>query len=204
QTSTYIINWYNSQSPIAGHLDQSVITVIKSSELNRISFLTTPNEVLGVFRKPQSRIQKSSRLVLMLDSIQDPGNLGTIIRCADWFGITQIICSPGSADNFSPKVVQSSMTSVVRVEVTYTDLVEYLHRHAGAGVYAAALDGKQVHNLAPVQSGILVIGNESKGISAEVMALATERVTIPKIGEAESLNAAVATGILLSHLIGTT
>jgi len=194
-------SWYSNHSQLISTYDQSSFTVIRPSELERISFLSTPNEVLGVFRKPQVRDTKPGTLVLMLDNIQDPGNLGTIIRCADWFGITAIICSPGSADNFSPKVVQSSMTSVVRVQVTYTDLVQYLHRHDGTRVYAAALDGKSVQAVGPIE-GILVIGNESKGISAEVMALATERITIPKIGQAESLNAAVATGILLSHLTG--
>jgi RNA methyltransferase, TrmH family len=97
----------------------NLVTEITAQELERISFLTTPNQVLGIFKKPafQAVIRPASDLVLMLDTIQDPGNLGTIIRCADWFGIRQVICNPATADNFSPKVVQSTMASIARVDV---------------------------------------------------------------------------------------
>ncbi len=193
-------SWMDRHSALTGAFNESAFTVIKASELERISFLSTPNEVAGIFKKPSFHLKNNAGLILMLDNIQDPGNLGTIIRCADWFGIHHVICSPGSADNFGPKVVQSSMTSVVRVEVTYTNLVEYIQLHPDHKVYAAALDGKPVKDLQPVRQAILVIGNESKGISPEVMEMATERITIPRLGRAESLNASVATGILLSYL----
>ncbi|RYY18244.1 MAG: RNA methyltransferase, partial [Chitinophagaceae bacterium] len=148
------------------------------------------------------RSEGAGPLILMLDNIQDPGNLGTIIRCADWFGIRQIVCNTGSADNFSPKVVQSTMASIARVAVYYMDLPEFLVANKGLPVYAAALGGKPLNQYPVADHGILVIGNESKGISPEVMALATDRITIPRRGKAESLNAAVAAGIILSHLVG--
>jgi TrmH family RNA methyltransferase len=173
---------------------------ISYQDLERISFLSTPNEALAVFKKPlfEHEINPAKSLVLVLDTIQDPGNLGTIIRCADWFGIRHIICNSGSADNFNPKVVQSTMASVVRVEVIYTDLTIFLTDHPGVPVYAAALEGQPISEFRSVNHGIIIVGNESKGISGEVLAFSTNRITIPRFGKAESLNAAVATGIILS------
>jgi len=168
--------------------------------------------VLGIFRKPVFRhnpknqeksgtTQNLNSLIIVLDNIQDPGNLGTIIRCADWFGVTQVICSPGSADHFNPKVVQSTMASIARVEVLYTDLVKFLtdQRRKNIPIYAAALEGKSIDEFSNIGSGVLIIGNESRGISPEVLSLATDLITIPRYGRAESLNAAIATGIILSR-----
>ena len=195
--------WLSANASSLLAFDSSSIHIITDRELERISFLTTPNEVLAIFKKPAfaSPPEQVDSLVLMLDNVQDPGNLGTIIRCADWFGLNQIICSPGSADHFNPKVVQSTMASIARVSVHHTDLAGYLSARVGVPVYAAALDGRPLSQYKGVSKGILVIGNESKGISAEVMAFATDRVTIPRRGQAESLNASVATGIILSHLL---
>ena len=181
-------------------IKESRLSIVNLQELERISFLQTPNEVLGIFKKPAFGAS-SHKISLMLDTIQDPGNLGTIIRCADWFGISQVICSPDSADAFNPKVVQSSMGGVARVQVIYSSLTDYLTEHANIPTYAAVLNGTDIRQLEPLKEGIIIIGNESKGISEPVMALCRHRITIPRTGQAESLNAAVATGIILSHII---
>jgi RNA methyltransferase, TrmH family len=170
--------------------------------LGRLSFLTTPNQVLGIFGMPDTKpLQLKGNVSLMADGIQDPGNMGSVIRCADWFGIRQVICSRDCADVFNPKTVQSTMGSVARVNVYYEDLASLLHQHKDIDVYATTLGGKNLNEMKPLKEGIIVIGNESKGISKELIELSTHQVTIPKKGNAESLNAAVATGIVLSHLI---
>src|SRR6185295_2265950 len=140
-------------------------------------------------------IDAKGKITLALDTIQDPGNLGTIIRIADWFGIHAIICSESCADMFNPKVVQSSMGSLGRVKLMYTNLVEWLQLNINISIYAASLNGKHVDNFMGLKEGIILIGNESRGISYEIMQMAIEKITIPKTGHAESLNAAVATGI---------
>jgi TrmH family RNA methyltransferase len=182
----------------------ATVTEVTPSELERISLLQTPNQVLGIFKKPvfDANSQVKNKISLMLDTIQDPGNLGTIIRCADWFGIAQVICSTDCADAFNPKVVQASMGSIARVQVTYSSLTQYLTAHANIPTYAAVLNGTDIRQQGPLPEGIIIIGNESKGISEPVLALCRHRITIPRAGQAESLNAAVATGILLSHLTG--
>jgi len=191
--------WIEEQPPEI----KKIATEISASELERISFLQTPNLVLGIFKKPVFAADRPFRntLSLMLDTIQDPGNLGTIIRCADWFGISQIICSTDCADAFNPKVVQSSMGSIARVQVLYESLPEFLAKEPGIPTYAAVLHGIDLRQLPPVKEGIIIIGNESKGISDGVLSLSSHRITIPRKGHAESLNAAVATGIILSHLV---
>jgi len=140
------------------------------------------------------------KLTLVLDNIQDPGNMGTIIRTADWFGVDNIICSHACADKYNPKVVQSTMGSLSRVNVYYTDLGEWLQKNTSIKIYATALDGNNISTVNNIKEAIIIIGNEGKGISEPVMQLVNEKITIPKIGEAESLNAAVATGIILAML----
>lgn len=193
--------WINTQpagTPVAA-------TEITPSELERISLLQTPNQVLGIFKKPVFAADRpvQNKLTLMLDTIQDPGNLGTMIRCADWFGVSHIICSTDCADAFNPKVVQSSMGSIARVQVTYTSLTDYLKKESKIPSYAAVLEGTDIRRQEPLKEGIIIIGNESKGISEPVLHLCGHRITIPRIGQAESLNAAVAAGIILSHLTGS-
>ena len=175
------------------------IVEVEDFELEKISALSTANNLLGVFKKKPAfkSINISNKLTLFLDDIQDPGNLGTIIRTADWFGIETIFCSNATADCYNPKVVQSTMASLGRVNIFYGDIVEELNKHKNIRKYAAVLTGKKLATFGKINEGILVIGNESKGISAGVMELVDEKITIPKIGEAESLNAAVATGIIL-------
>lgn len=174
---------------------------ISDAELEKISHLTTPNQVLAIVKQfaVSEAVAPKDKMLLALDNIQDPGNLGTIIRIADWFGIDQVICSDDTADVYNPKVVQSTMGSIARVKVVYTSLAGWLCRQQDARIYAAVLEGQDITKMKKPAGGILVIGNESKGISEEVMKCCNTRITIPNKGKAESLNAAVATGIILSH-----
>jgi len=174
---------------------------ITQQELERISGLQAPNQVLAIAQQqPMTPPLLQGRLSLVLDAIQDPGNLGTIIRIADWFGITQLIASTDSVELYNPKVIQSTMGSFLRVNIFYTDITTFL-REVSVPVYGALLNGKNVFTIDKVKEGLLVIGNESKGISEAVQQLVTVPVTIPRMGGAESLNAAVATGIIISHLV---
>jgi TrmH family RNA methyltransferase len=173
---------------------------ISKSELERISELKTPNQVLAILKKFPSRRPEASRFTLYLDAIQDPGNFGTILRIADWFGVHDIVCAPGCADLYNPKVVQSTMASIARVNVYYDEEESWLEEQV-VPVYAATLLGEPLEQTAKTEKGILIIGNESKGISGKILQQATKQVTIKKRGQAESLNAAVATGIILSHLL---
>lgn len=181
---------------------QTKATLVTAAELERLSYLSTPNQVLGVFKKPNWPVTDyAAGLNLVLDGIQDPGNLGTIIRIADWFGIQHIYCSEDCADAFAPKVVQSTMGGIIRVQVAYGAVAGLLAVYPQLPVFAAALNGQSLLGMQPVKQGFLVIGNESKGIREEIMQLCTHKITIPGKGGAESLNAAVATGIIVSHLL---
>jgi len=184
------------------HAGADNITVVTEDELKRISNLETPNQVVAVIRKKDTSAVPDlhNKITLLLDGIQDPGNLGTIIRTADWFGVENILASPDTADVYNSKVVQSTMGSIARVNVFYTDLQAFLSKNT-ITVCGAMLDGENIVTFKPVKEYLLVIGNESKGIRKEWLSMATEKITIPRIGAAESLNAAVATGIILSHLI---
>lgn len=175
---------------------------VSGEELQKISGLQTANKVLALVEQPVEEDLKkiSPKICLALDGIQDPGNMGTIIRIADWFGMDTIIAGEDSVDVFNHKVVQSTMGSIIRVKVHYTQLNEWFKMNA-LPVYGALLEGKSVYDVPPIQTGILLIGNESKGIRKELLPFITHPVSIPRIGSAESLNAAVATGILLSHLV---
>lgn len=187
-------SWHNGKAPV---------TEVSQQELEKISQLTTPNKVLALvnyFERKNIKID-ATRIVLALDTLQDPGNLGTIIRLADWFGIDQVVCSNECADIYNPKVVQSTMGSIVRVNVFYTHLEEWLFQQKENIVYAATLDGEDVNIMGKIENGIIVIGNESKGIRDSILNLSVKKITIPRKGNAESLNASVATGIILSHLL---
>jgi len=176
---------------------------ITEAELERISQLKTPHEVLLIAEKFHwhTPLQIRNTITLLLDSVQDPGNLGTIIRLADWFTVSQMLCSHGCADIYNPKVVQSSMGSLARVRVEYVDLPAWVEKHKKeVPVYAATLRGADVSKMQKINEGILIIGNESRGISNEILELTDQQITIPRKGKAESLNAAVAAGIILSHL----
>ena len=179
------------------------IVEISEQELEKISQLTTPNLVVAIVQQfdTSNTLKAKDQITLALDKVQDPGNLGTIIRIADWFGIKQIVCSLDSADMYNPKVVQSTMGSIARVKIIYTDLKEWLAVQKNIPIYAASLQGENIASIKKINEGIIIIGNESKGISKELLKRAMIRITIPAKGKAESLNAAVATGIILSHIL---
>jgi TrmH family RNA methyltransferase len=191
-------NWAKENS---GWIGDFRLTEVSETELGRLSQLQTPNKVVTVFKQFEYREPVLSSFSLYLDAIQDPGNFGTIIRIADWFGVQNVICSPGCADLYNPKVVQSTMASIARVNVFYDEDDNWL-RKQNVPMFAATLHGKSLYEFQKPKEGILLIGNESKGLRKELMEKAQERITIPRKGAAESLNAAVATGILLSHLLG--
>ena len=170
---------------------------VTNSELDRISNLKSANNVLAVVKIKQEKLLKNTRLTLVLDDINDPGNLGTIIRMCDWFGVKQLVCSKSTVDCFNPKVVQSAMGSLFRVPIIYTDLEEYVTK-VDTPIYGAFMDGENVRNVKVPESVHLIMGNEANGISEEINNLITDKVAIKNIGNsAESLNVAVATAILL-------
>lgn len=176
------------------------ICVIEDFELQKISSQKTPQQVIALVELPQIDIKTQifNGVTIVLDHIQDPGNLGTIIRTCDWFGIINIICSPDTVDAFNAKVVQSAMGSILRVNVFYTEITDFLNMHSDFPVYSAVLNGISIHEVSIVPNCFIVIGNESVGISDEILSLTNQRITIPKYGKAESLNAAIATSIILS------
>jgi RNA methyltransferase, TrmH family len=191
-------DWIESNRSL---LKDKNVTEVSSDELRKISQLSTPNQVLLLIKKFDIiPVEAKGRLTLVLDGIQDPGNLGTIVRIADWFSISQIVCSMDCADRYNPKVVQSTMGSIARVNLFYTDIAAWLENQKEIRSFAATLEAKDVRALGKIDSGIIVIGNESKGISRPVLDRVQEQITIKGRGGAESLNAAVATGIILSHL----
>lgn len=186
---------------------------VAPAELARISQLRTPQGVVGVFRMPAVEADPdelvraaTADLCLALDCVQDPGNLGTIVRLADWFGITHIFASPDTADVFAPKVVQATMGAIGRVKVCYVDLPDILHRctAAGAPVYGTFLDAPSVYDIAPARTGVIVMGNEGRGISPAVGACVTQRIHIPHYPATrttgDSLNVAVATAIVCAEM----
>lgn len=199
----YLPEWAEQNASLLDSSSGSEVEQLTEMEMERISALNTPSTVLGIFEKPQfpANWQPEACIGLLLDAIQDPGNLGTIIRSADWFGISYIICHGDCADAFNPKVVQSTMGSVTRVRLVYTDGIEFLQQHPTIPVYAALLEGKSIYEMQKLKEGIIMIGNESKGLRPELLTATINPITIPRKGAAESLNAAVATGVILSHLI---
>jgi TrmH family RNA methyltransferase len=178
------------------------VHLIEEFELEKIASYATPNQVVALFKIPEANSIKAEKnsITILLDSIQDPGNLGTIIRTADWFGIKNIICSENTVDQFNSKVVQSTMASLGRVNVGYTNLEKWVEENHHVPLLAAVLNGKSIASRAPIMEGILMIGNEANGLSQSLIEKADEHVTIPKFGGAESLNAAVATSIFLYEL----
>jgi len=185
---------------IATH-PEAELHIVKDSELAAISTLQTPNYVILVVPMPVTKnAPVKNEWYLALDDIQDPGNMGTLIRIADWFGISNIVCSPGSVDVYNPKVVQSAMGGHLRVNIHEADLPVFLGK-VTLPVIAAVLDGENVYNMKRLDAAVLVIGNESKGISEKVAQMATVKATIPRKGGAESLNAGVSAGILCALLV---
>ncbi len=173
--------------------------IVTPDELRKLSFLQHPQQVLAVFRMPSYSKLQTSSLTLALDGIQDPGNLGTIIRIADWFGINTIVCSEDTADAWNPKVVQATMGSIARVSMIYTNLEEYLS-HATLPVCGTLLDGDNIYTQELPHEAIIVMGNEGNGISPAIRQMVTHRLLIPQFRPgAESLNVAIATAITCSE-----
>jgi TrmH family RNA methyltransferase len=168
-------------------------------DMEKISSLPSSSTAIALIGKPELKIPEVGGIMLLLDGIQDPGNLGTIIRTADWFGVKNIICGDGTADCYNPKVVQATMGSVFRVNILYENLHVFIKEHTNLPLITSSLDGIPTNKAAIQKDMLLVIGNESKGVNKSIENLATSKVLIPGFGKAESLNAAVATGILLYH-----
>jgi RNA methyltransferase, TrmH family len=175
---------------------------VNATELHQISALSTPNQVLAILNIPSTKTTFSLKgtITLALQTIQDPGNMGTLIRIADWFGISQLCCSPDCADPFQPKTVQSSMGSIARVKILETSLTDLLEKNPTIDAYAAVLTGKSINEFQHINEGILFIGNESNGLSKEIIEKCKYHIAIPRLGKAESLNAAVAAGIICAKL----
>lgn len=176
-------------------------TVISESDLKKISALSTANTCLAVFKIAVEKPIIQSGLILALDSIRDPGNLGTILRLCDWFGINQIICSNETVDIYNPKVVQATMGSIARVNVNYLDLNTFITQ-SNIPIFGTFMDGDNIYKSVLPQEGIVIMGNEANGISQELEKLVKYRLSIPRFGtlqKTESLNVANATAIILSE-----
>ena len=192
---------YTTQDIFKG-LPKDKVTVIDESDLKKISALTTPQACLALFEMPEEKPVPATSLIVALDDVRDPGNLGTIIRLCDWFGIPHLVCSENCVDVYNPKVVQATMGSISRVNIVYTDLQAYLAQST-VPVFGTFMDGENIYTKQMPQEGIVVLGNEANGISLEIEALCTERIAIPRFGDlqqTESLNVATAAAITLSEL----
>jgi TrmH family RNA methyltransferase len=192
--------WCDSKGLSDEPFSDITVVQINEQELHQIAVSEAPQQVIAVCQLPEKSHlpDLSGKVSLALETIQDPGNLGTIIRIADWFGIENVICSPDCVDAFNPKCIQATMGSIARVKITEMALEELSGK---IPIYAASLSGKDISKCKPVQEGIILIGNEGHGLSEKVLQMATHCITIPRIGKAESLNAAVATGIICDRLI---
>ncbi len=176
-------------------------TQISSSELKKMSALTTPNNCLAIFKIPNQQPVQQKGLQVALDDIRDPGNLGTILRLCDWFGIEQLLCSNETVDIYNPKVIQATMGSISRVQTNYVDLKTFL-KTTSLPVFGAFMDGNSIYKENLPQNGIIIFGNEANGISDEIEKMIQFRISIPRFGslqKTESLNVATATAIVLSE-----
>ena len=183
-------------------VESSLITKISPSELKKISFLQHPKDSVAVCELKEERVVENNLAQLVLDGIQDPGNLGTIIRLADWFGIPQIICSEDTVDLYNPKVIQASMGSFLRVNLVYQNLENFLHE-SDAAIIGTDMDGVSFYDYPFPTQFNLVLGNEGNGIRPEIEKLLTDKITIPRFGKSqatESLNVSMAAGIILGQI----
>jgi TrmH family RNA methyltransferase len=177
-------------------------TIISNNDLSRISSLKTPNKVVAVVKIKKGSLDITSNTVLALDGVKDPGNLGTIIRLADWFGVEDIICSDDCVDYLNPKVVQSSMGSFTRVNIHYTSLLDAFKKYSDYKLFMTVLNGTPLSEMTNADKKIVVMGSESNGISNKILELTSDKITIPKSksSKAESLNVSVAAAIILSAI----
>ena len=183
---------------------QHLITPVSKDELRKVSTLQNPDEGLAVFEQPKHKGILQEGVIVALDNVQDPGNLGTIIRLCDWFGVETLLCNTQTVDCYNPKVVQASMGSLTRVAVHYLDLAAFLTTTA-LPIYTMDLEGENLYTVTFPKDCILILGNEANGISAEVRTLSNEVITIPRFSQhqrTESLNVAMAGAIILSEVMG--
>lgn len=182
-------------------ISKEKFNLISENDLKKISALTVPNNCLAVFKIPESKSIREKGLIVALDDVRDPGNLGTILRLCDWFGIEQVICSEQTVDVYNPKVVQATMGSIARVNVAYVDLNLYI-KNTRIPVFGTFMDGENIYKSNLPKEGIIVMGNEANGISSAIEQSIKNRLTIPRFGnlqQTESLNVATATAIILSE-----
>ncbi|SDG92280.1 RNA methyltransferase, TrmH family [Flavobacterium omnivorum] len=191
---------YTTQNDF-GQVFKEKKTIITENDLRKISALATPNSCLALFKMPSEKPIMQTGLIVALDSIRDPGNLGTILRLCDWFGIQQVLCSTETVDLFNPKVVQATMGSIARVNVNYINLDAFLTQTT-MPIFGTFMDGTNIYKSVLPEQGIIIMGNEANGISASLEKLVQNRLTIPRFGDlqkTESLNVATATAIVLSE-----
>lgn len=192
---------YHVFSTKSFNIDAKSETLISDDELKKISFLTSPNQAMAIFEIPESQSVQNNNLIIALDAIRDPGNLGTIIRLCDWFGIQDLVCSTSTVDCYNPKVIQATMGSITRVNVSYVNLENFLN-DSSMDVFGAFMVGDNVYSATLPNQGILVLGNEANGISTTIETCIDKKISIPRFGDlqtTESLNVATATAILLSE-----
>lgn len=174
------------------------IHVISAKELEQISALKTPQKALAILAFKEDKEVDTNGIILALDGIQDPGNFGTIVRTAEWFGVQTIICSEDTVDQYNPKCVQASMGSMLRLTISYKSLALFIENYANP-VYGTLLSGKDCYEVEFEENGMIVMGNEGNGISNRVLPLINKPLLIPGSGKTESLNVSIATGIILSE-----
>ena len=199
--SNFVLEHLYVTESIFESLSNDSKTLITDAELKKISCLSTPNNCLALFAIPETEKPISSGLIVALDAVRDPGNLGTIIRLCDWFGVDQLWCNEQTVDLYNPKVVQATMGSLARVKVHYLDLEKEIQK-ANLPVFGTFMDGENIYQTMLPSEGILILGNEANGISTAIEKLVTSRLAIPRFGnlqKTESLNVATATAIFLSE-----
>ena len=179
------------------------LNYISNSDLKRISFLKTPNKILALVKIPKLIKNIKGKLIIALDGVQDPGNLGSIIRLADWFGVSNILCSKNCVDVYNPKVVQSTMGSILRVSVNYVNLIKEIQNLSKYKLFSSVLDGRNINDIDINGNSIILFGNESKGISEELISLSKNKISIPKLSSSKinSLNVSNACAIVLNNFI---
>lgn len=199
--SNYELYYLYQTELIFKNVSQENFEIISEQDLKKITALTTPNNCLALFKIPISNVVFTNQLTLVLDDVRDPGNLGTIIRLCDWFGIKQLVCSMQTVDIYNPKVIQATMGSISRVSIVYQNLEDFLSKNT-MPVYGTFMDGKNVYGESLIEKSILILGNEANGISSSITKYVTNSIAIPRFGNlqvTESLNVATATAIFLSE-----
>lgn len=202
-SSIYVEKIYSIDDTFDDYPSKNVL--ITERELKKISQLVTPNTALAVCEIPQEKKIQKNGFIIALDDIRDPGNLGTIIRMADWFGIQQIVCSKETVDLYNPKVIQSTMGSFIRVQINYTDLEKFFETYSHP-ILGTFMDGENLYKTSLPENAVLLMGNEANGISEKLESFVTQRLSIPRMGklqQTESLNVAMATSIILGERAST-